>query len=190
MRVLLSTEENGRGLGRWQPKYAFMTSLSPPLLGYSDQVKDSGGMGWDREEVRKRSTCLENSKQPISSCLLQRMDLQILSDHWSKLPSSGRQNICQGEYRLTGRLLELLPLGWSSNQQKDPGSSSSKSKQETDCQWDQDEFGIVMTGTSYPDLPSHLVSLALMEPYVSFNESFGSYLSCDSRVLLCVSKAI
>lgn len=166
-----------------------MTSPSPLFLECSDRVKYSGGMGWDREEVRKRSSCLENSWQPVSSCLLQRMDLQMPSGHWSKLPSSGRQNVCQDEYWLTGRLLELLPLGWSSTQHNDPGSPL-KLKQEADRQWDQDEFGAVITGTRYPDLPSHFVSLALMGPCMLFNASFGSYLSCDSRVLLYLSKEI
>lgn len=98
--------------------------------------------------MEKRPSWLENHRQPVSRCKFQRMDCQIPGGHWSQLPSSGRQNICQNGCQLTGRFLELLQL---SNQPQDPESSSLKLKQEANSQWDQDEFGTPTPGTSYPD---------------------------------------
>lgn len=143
-------------LGRWWPKRALTTSvLSIPLCNYSNPA------GWVGEGGGRGEPKLVGKHQAAS--LRMQAAEQRTRDHWPTLCSSGRQNICQNECQLPGRLLKLLQ---SPSQPQDPGSSLSNLKWEANHCWNQNEFGTLTPGNSYPDSPGHFICPVLIRPYI------------------------
>lgn len=77
------------------------------LVEYSDQFKHSSGVGLGG--VRKRPSQLENGNQSQVACYTGWISKSI--HHWSSLPSSDKQNICQNEYQTNWETLGIAEAG-------------------------------------------------------------------------------